>query len=92
VTGVQTCALPILNGGDELTTDYTSGSNSTEVPSGSGNYFNYRTWDGVVYYYDSGSNGYYTGYYNEYNASYGDYITEYNGVYYYWDGIGGYYS
>lgn len=70
--------------------DGTSGSNSAEVPSGSGNYYSYTSWSNILYYYN-GSGGYYTSYQGVWNASYGDYIT-YDGMYnYYWDGNGGYY-
>jgi hypothetical protein len=70
--------------------DGTSGSSSTEVPSGSGNYYSFSSWTSITYYYN-GSGGYNSSYQGAWNASYGDYIT-YDGTYsYYWDGSGGYY-
>jgi hypothetical protein len=70
--------------------DGTTGSSSTEVPSGSGNYYSFSSWTSITYYYN-GSGGYNSSYQGAWNASYGDYIT-YDGTYsYYWDGSGGYY-
>lgn len=76
--------------GDYIGNDGTSGSNSTEVPSGSYNYFSYETWTSTDYYYD-GSSNYYVYRADLTSASYGDFITN-DGTYdYYWDGSGGYY-
>ncbi len=76
--------------GDYIGNDGTSGSNSTEVPSYSNNYFSYETWTSQDYYYD-GSGSYYTAKVDLVSASYGDFITN-DGTYdYYWDGSGGYY-
>ena len=76
---------------DYIGTDNTPGNSSTEVPSWSGNYFSYETWDGVNYYYD-GSGGYYSTYIYTYVAISGDFITNDGSYDYYWDGTGGYYT
>jgi hypothetical protein len=77
--------------GDYIGSDSTPGSSSTEVPSGSGNYFNYETWDYLEYYYDGGF-GYYASKYNLWSASYGDFITNDGSYDYYWNGDGTYYT
>lgn len=78
--------------GTFIGTDSTGGSNQTEVPSGSGNYFTYSSWSSIDYYFQL--SGYtYTYYYQGVtSANYGDFITN-DGTYdYYWDGNGGYYT
>lgn len=71
--------------------DTTGGTNQTEVPSGSGNYFTYYSWSSIDYYFQLSGYGYTSSYQGVTSASYGDFIT-YDGFYnYYWDGSGGYY-
>lgn len=67
-----------------------NGSLQTEVPSGSGNYYDYATYSQVDYYYN-GSSGYYATYWYTWQANYGEYITYDGSNSYYWDGNGGYY-
>jgi hypothetical protein len=77
--------------GTFIGTDSTGGTNSTEVPSGSGNYFTYGSWSSIDYYYQLSGNTYSYYYQGVMSTNYGDYIT-YDGTYnYYWDGTGGYY-
>lgn len=79
------------NDNDYIGNDGTSGSNSTEVPSGSGNYFTYSGWTSITYYYQTSGNTYLGIQQNPFNAYYGDYIYTYDGYNFYWDGNGGYY-
>ncbi len=80
-----------VSDGSFIGTNSSGGSNQTEVPSGSGNYFAYSTWSSIDYYYQSSGNTYTSYYQGVWNAAYADYIT-YDGMYtYYWDGSGGYF-
>lgn len=68
----------------------TSTSNTTEVPAGSGNYFDSYVSSGDLYKWDFTLSPPYT-----YNGAFyypsGIYITNYSGTDYYWDGTGGFY-
>jgi hypothetical protein len=79
------------NHGDYIGGDGTSGSLQTEVPSGSGNYYTYATYDSTTYYFDVYNTSYYTSLENLNYYSYGTYIGNFDGYDYYWDGYGGYY-
>lgn len=71
--------------------DGTAGSSSTEVPSGSGNYYAYTSWSSKDYYFQLSGYTYQEFVNTNFTANYGDYITS-DGTYtYYWDGTGGYY-
>lgn len=71
--------------------DGMAGSNTTEVPSGSGNYFQYHSWSSTDYYFQLSGYTYYGTQQGTSTASYGQYIT-FDGTYtYYWDGTGGYF-
>jgi hypothetical protein len=75
---------------EPIGTDYTSGSNSREVPDFSGVYYSYEIWDSVNLFYD-GYGSYYSTYNYTYVASWGDEITN-DGTYtYFWDGTGYYF-
>ncbi len=77
--------------GTFIGTDSSGGSNQTEVPSGSGNYYAYSTWSSIDYYFQLSGYTYAYYYQGVMSANYGDYITN-DGTYsYYWDGSGGYY-
>lgn len=75
--------------GSHIGTSYASGNLSTEVPSGSGNYYDYAGYSQIDYYY--GSTSYYVSYMYTWQYSYGSYITSDGSYSYYWDGNGGYY-
>jgi len=77
--------------GTFIGTDSAGGSNQTEVPSGSGNYFTYSSWTSIDYYFQLSGNTYSSIQQGTWSVNYGDYITN-DGTYnYYWDGTGGYY-
>ena len=77
--------------GTFIGSDTNGGSLTTEVPSGSGNYFAYHSWSSIDYYFQLSGYTYYGIQQGTSTASYGQFIT-YDGSYnYYWDGSGGYY-
>ena len=77
--------------GTFIGTDSAGGTNQTEVPSGSGNYFTYSSWTSIDYYFQLSGYTYSYYYQGVTSANYGDFITN-DGTYdYYWDGSGGYY-
>ena len=77
--------------GTFIGTDSTGGAHSTEVPSGSGNYFPYSSWSSIDYYFQLSGYTYSSSYQGVTSAVYGEFITNDGTNSYYWDGAGGYY-
>lgn len=74
--------------GSPIWNNATGSTNSVEVPSGSGNYFDSEATGDKYEWNGSGGYNYYSSWYYEY----GTYITDDGVDAYYWDGSGSYYS